>query len=143
MNLDPVITRLRAASVPEVRGMGSLAAIRQNPPQMLPATFVAPDREAAQPARDLAGIHDQVVTCDFIVAVMIGTDGVDPDGADQELKAVAGLVEDVVTGWVHPDAEGASTDYLGASLLSLENARVTWVMRFRTYRRIRRQPMTT
>ncbi len=138
MNLPPIIDRLKAGGVP-AEGLAALIQLRVKPRQSFPAIFVAPDRETGLAPRDLTGVHDQGVNCDFLVVIHLDGNSV---RLDADIERLTGKVDELLTGWVHPDAEGEATAFRSQQLFEIENGRVAMMMKFGTYRRIRRAVTT-
>lgn len=127
--LQPIVARLIAAGAKSAEGVVEFAG-QVEAPRALPAYFVIPTRERAEP-NGYAGGRDQTVTVEFGVVVVIA--GAARRGAQvsDELEAARTLAGDALTGWTHPQA-AAATDYAGGELLSTTGGLVMWLMRFAT-----------
>jgi hypothetical protein len=136
MNLVPITERLVAGGVPNVEGVSALAVMRARPPQFLPAAYVVAGREAARAPRALVGRHDQLVDCSFSVLLFNGVTPRNPQLGDTEIERHVRLVEELLTGWVHPDADGTATALAAIQLLEIAEARVVTTLDFQTVRRI-------
>lgn len=138
MNLAPIVERLEGVIRRPIESVVDLAMLGERGPNFLPAIFVAPDSETPTAPRQLAGIHDQTLSCTFVVVVMVGGNSADAARIAAELQALNQDIEDRLVGWAHPDAGGEATAHAGSTLLAIAGGRVEWAIKFTTQRRIRR-----
>ena len=134
MNLEPVIARLLSGGI-VAKGLAALVQLRIMPNQVYPAIFVSPDRETAFAPQVQLWVHDQQVSCDFLVVIHLDGNSVK---LDDDLQRIPALVEDRLIGWAHPEAEGTATAFKSQQLFEIENGRVALMMKFATTRRIRK-----
>lgn len=138
MNLDPVATRLKGVINRPIQTVVDLALLGDRGPSFLPAVFVAPDGEDPAAPRRLSGIHDQMISCTFVVVVMVGGEAAQASRIAEQLQGLITDIEERLVGWAHPDAEGEATAHAGSALLAMAGGRVEWAIRFTTQRRIRK-----
>jgi len=134
LSLAPIIDKLRAAGLDPVEGLLELKAMTA-PPARLPAYFVVPTDETAQP-NNVAGARDQRVTVAFSVVITL-RGARHGDTVNDELKQTTRRVKDALTGWTHPDAS-SPCDYVGGRLLSGSGSTIEWRVRFSTRYHLRR-----
>ncbi|MET3436330.1 hypothetical protein [Sphingomonas sp. 1185] len=132
LTLAPIVALLRT-------GFKSVDGVLEAPsqsdlPRALPALFVVPAADAAEP-NTLSGKRDQRVTFDFSVLVTVAARAAQGQVSD-ELKAVEDRVIELVVGWTHPDASGP-VDYVGGRLANVGLGSVTWEVRLRCPYRLR------
>lgn len=133
----PVVDRLEQAGCKSVSGLLEWSGLTEAP-RALPAFYVVPQSDAAQPNRMATGVIDQKVDETFGVIVVVDAQKRAGDTVDDSLKReVDRVVEDLV-GWRHPEAS-RPTEYGGGRLLSAEGYRVAWLLSFRTASHIRKQ----
>lgn len=137
MKLAPIVDRLKAEGFGRVHAIRELADL-QNAPERLPACFVLPESEDASP-NQMSGIHDQLAQRIFGVVIMMDGAARNDDRIADDLSEQEARVIDALAGWTHPEASRAC-DYVGGRLLSVGGRTVSWVVRFRTARRIRKVP---
>lgn len=126
---QPIIEQLRRAGARSVEGVVEFAG-QVEPPSAMPAWFVIPTRERADP-NPYAGAHAQRVNVEFgIVIVLPGATRRAAATSDQ-LRDAELLTLAALAGWTHPEAS-APTDYAGGELLSTKDGLVMWLMRFST-----------
>lgn len=142
MNADPIVARLTDGGIQGVEQIASLAVLEANPPRFWPATYVVEEKESAVAPRKQTGVYDQRVLCAFMVVIFVQVDIAAVGTADAELKALRDRIEERLAGWIHPNAGGQDTIYLGGQLLSLGQGQVGWTLRFQTERRIRKDITT-
>jgi len=138
MRLVPIVEQLKASGFSRVQGVLELIALKGAPP-ILPAIFVMPGGESAGKNRLSGGAHHQPAEWDFGVVIML-EGRVNQDRTSDELDELEGKVIQALTGWVHPDAGGQSCDYAGARLLTLAGQTISWLVKFKTGRTIRKVP---
>lgn len=138
MNLDPIIQRLSEAGLPRVESIGGLALIPSEH-QYFPATFVVPELQRGEDQSRVTGVFDQLVVCQFLVYLIVGGERASAAQIDSDWRRYSTDIEDALTGWVHPDAEGRATSLVAADALSARGREFGWGMRFRTVRRIRKR----
>lgn len=128
MQLSLVIARLndRTPSFKKGGGAADLDAALKGKLHNLPAWFVMPLTEAAQPSRR-TGVHSQYITRAFAVVQvlsnvrdMVGNSAlVELDDAKEEVRAA-------LIGWV-PDPEvGEPVQFTGGRVLKFEDGRLWW-----------------
>lgn len=129
LTLAPIVQRLRDGGA--LRAEGLIEFVRQiEAPRALPAYFVVPLRERAEP-NGYAGGRDQRVSVQFGVVVVLGGDDRRREGVSDALSGATGLAIDALTGWRHPQA-AAPTDYAGAELISTDNGLAMCLLTFST-----------
>lgn len=135
MKLAPIIKRLKEVGLRRVEGALELAALKTAPAQ-LPAHFVVPIGEDANPSRHV-GVHDQATTRTFGVVTLIQAGGSDERATDQ-LTELEEAVIGALAGWTHPEAS-RPCDYAGGRMLSVSGHTVAWLSSFRSGRHIRKE----
>ncbi|MFM2056043.1 MAG: hypothetical protein RLY71_428 [Pseudomonadota bacterium] len=127
MDLDPIITRLRAqlANVKSVGGAAELGAALDNTPAV-PAVYVVPLAERALPPERL-GPHQQQIDQTFGTLLVVANRR-DATGAASlvDLKALRGQVRAALMGFVPVPAEGEPCAYVGGRLLKWDDGRLWW-----------------
>lgn len=143
MRILPIIERLS-----QLGGMGSslkpktiggaleFAALRQIP-NALPALFVVPDDEDAQPSAR-AGVIDQLVSASFVIVLIHPAVRADARVVSDELEAWESAIKYLMLGWVHPDM-ARETQYANARTLSVDGTSITRGLRFRSSYHLRKQ----
>jgi len=141
--LAETIARLQAEApiLRLVEGAAELAALKALPPRM-PAAYVIPLAEAAQP-NTRAGVHHQRIEAAIGVVLFVKGERADPKGGAQvvALEDVRDQVGAALLGW--PPFEGASgLDFVAGDLLGFGDQVVRWQDTYETHfaRRARRQP---
>lgn len=135
MRLVPIAERLRNEGLKRVQGVLELVSLKA-PPQ-LPAYFVVPDSESAAPNRMDGGAISQKTEVRFGVVIMLAAASANQDRLSDELQLREDEVIRAIVGWTHPDADMAC-DYVGAGLLNASANTLSWIVRFRTGRLIRK-----
>ncbi|MGE4321770.1 MAG: hypothetical protein AB7E60_01920 [Sphingobium sp.] len=133
----PIVDRLGAAGFRTVEGILEWAGLT-DPPRALPALFVVPEAEDAQPNRLATGMIDQAVSETFGVIVVVGARARGPGQVDDQLKDVTDRVRDALLGWRHPEASRPA-EFAGGRLLSADGYRVAWLVRFRISLHLRKE----
>lgn len=137
MNLTPIVERLRGTGVfRAVDGVLALADIEAHLGQ-LPAAFVVPESEAAEPNRLAAGAHDQRCEEIFTIVLVVGAAAARTARPAEDLQRGRDATLAALVGWSHPDASGP-TDYAGARLLAAGGGRVLYGVRVRMPWRLRK-----
>lgn len=136
MKLTPLVERLRAAKCRNVSGALELVGL-QAPPQ-LPAHFVVPRGEDADP-NNRQGIHHQEVRSTIGVVIMVNGIARNRELVSEELGDLIDEVIGAMAGWTAPEAAGAF-NYSGGRLLSVSGSTLSWIVTFRTTRHIRKTP---
>lgn len=140
MNLEPVTARLAAAALTRqpIGEIEDLALLRAKPPRFFPTMFVANDRErGAAPREQIGDMHDQLVDCDFMIAVYTDPAGQRGKSGAQVRRELRDAIEALFFGWVHPDADGKPTAFAGFELVQITPEFICFGLRFRTVRRLR------
>jgi hypothetical protein len=135
MKLSPIVERLKGAGLRRVYGALELAGLEKQPGS-LPQYFVVPEGSDASP-NDSTGIHAQLVTSTFMVVAMIDGAARREDSVSEGIADQEQLLIDALAGWTPAEASRAC-DFAGARLLSVGGSTVSWGVRFRTARRIRK-----
>lgn len=131
----PTIERLKQADFKRVEGVIEWAGLKASPAHS-PALFVIPDSERA-PDSERVGIHDQRVTAQIRVIIVLKPNARADGAASKELEEVATRVIDALVGWKHPDA-ASPFNYAGGRLLSADGWGVAWAADFRAAWRLRK-----
>jgi len=134
LTLSPIVAELR-------HGFKSVDGVLEAPaqsdlPRALPALFVVPAADSAEP-NTLSGKRDQRVTFDFSVLVTVAA-RIGQGQVSDELKAAEDRVIELIVGWTHPDAS-SPVDYVGGRLANVSSGSVTWEVRMRCAYRIRKE----
>lgn len=132
----PVVERLKKAGCKSVKGVLEWAG-QDQAPRSVPAFFVLPQGDAAQPNR-MSGVIDQKVDETFGVVIVVGGQTRAGDEVDESLKVEADRVVEYLVGWTHPEAS-RPTEYGGGRLLSTDGYQVAWLLSFKTASHIRKQ----
>ncbi|HYD12733.1 MAG TPA: hypothetical protein VEC11_07785 [Allosphingosinicella sp.] len=136
MRLNPIVERLKEKGFKRAQGVLELISLKA--PPFLPAYYVVPETETAEPNR-LTGGHSQRTDLRFGVVVMMEGAGANQDRTSDQLHEEEGKVIQAMLGWVHPDAaDGVGCDYAGARMLSVSGSTLSWMVSFRTRRLIRK-----
>lgn len=140
MMLGHVIERIAAGQLgfKTVDGIEALGELAATPVHALPAAFVVPAAEDFVAEQEGAGL--MVIRCefDFDVAIIVSTSAA-RGKAQGELLVLAAAVIELLLGWT-PDANTwRPIRPTGARLLGIEAGRASWVVRFRTSYRLRKQ----
>lgn len=135
MKLGPVIDRLEQNGVVNVQAATDFASLSRAPDR-LPATYVIPDSESAAENRMAAGAHDQKVTVDLLVVIVLAGERTSKQTRDK-LDEHCDKVQQALIAWAPP---GASTpiSYIGGRLLSVSGGSLYWGARFRTSYHLRK-----
>lgn len=135
MRLQPVIDRIDSRAVKQTGGALEFAGMTQAPGR-LPALFVVPEAESAEPSR-LSGAHDQRVTVTFSVVLVLEAVRATASAVAEQLFELTESVKRELVGWRHPDADGP-TQYAGARLLGVEAGALAWALQFTTTHHLRK-----
>lgn len=137
MKAQPIIDQLQGLGIRRFGGPLEWAALRQAPPVgALPAAYVVFESEAGSESR-LVGAHDQRVTADFMVALILEGAARNEAVIDEKLDELTTEVSRRLAGWTHPDGS-SPTQYLGGRLLSADGTTLAWAVRFRTAYHLRK-----
>ena len=114
-----------------------LAALETEPTIALPAAFVVPEAESAQPNDLGSNIFEQLITSQFAVVIVVGADGARRGVARESLEELEAGVLAALAG---TKVEGLDRPiiYAGGRLISLGGSRVGRMLSFRAVRRFRR-----
>ena len=123
LRLTPIVQQLRQAGAKSVEGLLEFSK-QATAPRLLPAYFVVPTKEGAQPNR-LSGARDQKVDVGFSVIIVLEGRQRRPDLVAEDLSEAINFVVDALVGWTHPEAS-APVDYAGGELLSADGTTVEW-----------------
>jgi len=137
MRLQPIIDQLSDLGLVKIEGALEFAALAKLPGR-LPAAFVVPQSETAEPNRYASGAVDQKVTETW--AVMLMLDASRRAGAtkiSEELQEWRDRILGKLVGWKHPDASDVAT-YAGGAFVSVDGTTLTWSMGFRAPYHIRK-----
>lgn len=127
MNLSSVIARLKDSSV-GFKLVGGAAKFEQsaNGLTALPAAFVLPSKDAAEPSPYADGIVQQVVRSEFSVLIAVR------NLSDDEGAAALGSLEDArvavrtaLLAWP-PDSDSFGCEYVGGQIVVFENGVLWW-----------------
>ncbi len=131
----PIVDQLKASGFRSVSGVLEWAGL-SIAPRALPALFVVPQSDTAQPNR-LSGVIDQKVDEIFGVIVVVEARERAGESVDDGLKREVDRVINALVRWSHPEAS-RPTEYAGGRLISVAGDRVAWMMSFRTASHIRK-----
>lgn len=134
---NPTVGRLKVAGFKTVSGLLEWSGLTEAP-RAVPALFVVPQGDAAQPNRMASGVIDQKVDETFGVIVVVEAQKRAGDAVDDSLKRETDRVVDALVGWRHPEAS-RPTEYGGGRLVSADGYRVAWLLSFKTASHIRKQ----
>ncbi|MBX9881267.1 MAG: hypothetical protein K2X73_04770 [Sphingomonas sp.] len=126
---QPIVEQLRRAGAKSAEGVIEFAG-QVEAPRMVPAFFVIPTRERAEP-NAYAGARDQRVSVEIGVVIVLAGAARHGQSTSEQLVDACQLAGRALTGWTHPQAS-APTDYAGGELLSTKDGLVMWLMRFAT-----------
>jgi hypothetical protein len=140
MILDDVIARIAAGQLglKTVDGVEALAELAATPVHALPAAYVVQAAEDFIPEQEGSGLLVVRSEFDFDVAVIVGAAAA-RGKAKGELAQLVGLVIQQLLGWTPDGIEYRPIRPISARLLGIEGGRVSWVVRFRTSYRLRKQ----
>ena len=127
IRLTPIVERLQAGGYPNSDGMLEFAGLAQAP-RALPALFVVPQRDRAQPNR-LSGVIDQKVVHGFAIVLVLPVAARRPGAVDEALADHIEAICGIMLGWKHPDASGPC-EYAGGDLTSVDGQAVAWSIGF-------------
>lgn len=127
--LTPIIEQLRGAGCAQVEGVLELSG-QETEPRRLPAYFVVPTDESAQPNAN-SGTRDQAVDVGFQIFIVVDGARRNKAGISEELREQTRRVKDALVGWTHPQAS-RPCDYAGGRLVSASGSTVVWAVRLRT-----------
>jgi hypothetical protein len=133
------VDRLKEAGLKRVHGALEFAGLQQHP-GTLPAYFVLPTGWRAQENK-LAGAHDQLVSEDFAVLIVLNATARREDAVAEDLHDEETRILGALTGWKHPDASRACEATSG-QLVSVDGHALGWRVGFRTGRHIRKREAT-
>jgi len=137
MRLVPIVDQLKASGLQRVQGVLELVSLK-TPPARLPAHFVVPDSETAQPNSFTGGPIMQRTDARFGVVIMLAP-GANQEKTSDDLQIHEDQVIEAVLGWIHPDAaDGKPCEYVGARMLTVMPGALCWMVSFRTGRMIRK-----
>lgn len=130
MRVGPVIDRLRHMLGARVRGIDGLAGLAALDEQslVLPAAYVAPEREEAQ-GHPRSGVLRTTITQRWAVLLLSPASARHRGQMADEMHDLAAAVRMALIGWRHPDAV-TDTVYRGARLLRAERGLIAWQMDF-------------
>src|SRR5205085_11154621 len=101
MRLTPIADRLKGQGFKRVQGVLELISLK-GPPH-LPAYYVVPDNEVAEPNK-LVGGHSQRTEYRFGVVIMMEGAAANQDRTSDQLHEEELKVINALLGWIHPDA---------------------------------------
>ena len=138
--LDLVIERLVAGQLgfKTIDGIEALAELAETPIAAFPAGFVVPAAESFTPEQEGAGLIVIRSEFDFDVAIIASTSAA-RGKAKGEVMALAVQVIAELLGWTPDASTWRPIRPVSARLLGLTPGRVSWVVRFRTSYRLRKQ----
>ncbi len=137
MAQQPIVDRLTDdAGFKSVSGLLEWAGLTEAP-RAVPALFIVPQGDNAQPNR-MSGVIDQKVDETFGIIVVVEGQKRSGHLVDDSLKREVDRVIDTMVGWTHPEA-GRPAEYGGGRLLSTDGYRVAWLLTFTTSSHIRKQ----
>ena len=137
MKLATIIMLLEAGGAfKRVGDVLDLAALETEPTIALPAAFVVPESEAAQPNDMGSNVFEQLITSQFGVAIVVGADGARRGTARESIEE---LEAEVLAALAGARVEGLDRPivYAGARLISIGPGRVSRLLSFRAVRRFR------
>lgn len=138
MRLSPIVDQLKAAGCARVYGALELAGLDKQPAQ-LPAYFVVPEGERADPNRTDGGAHQQIFLFRFAIVVLLPSAGLNERRVSDEADEHATKVKAAIAGWTHPDAASAC-NYAGGSFLAIRPGVAAWSLSFTAKGLFRRVP---
>ena len=137
ISLTPACVILKATGFRHCQGVLEFAALAEAP-RVVPALFVIPSTDSAQPNR-MNGVHDQKVALSFdVVLVLGGAARADGKASDELTQQVSRIVQALI-GVMLPGASSA-IEYAGGRLLSADISRVAWAIRFTCGYHLRKAP---
>lgn len=137
MRLATIIQLLDATGAfKRVGDVLQLAALETEPTIALPAAFVVPEAESAQPNDLGSNIFEQLITSQFAVAIVVGADGARRGVARESLEELEAEVLAALAG-TKVEGQDRPIVYAGARLLSIGGGRVSRLLSFRAVRRFR------
>lgn len=139
MRILPIIEQLQQLQGVKPKAIGGaleFAALR-NMPHALPALYVLPDDEEAQPSAR-AGVIDQLVNTSFVIVLILSAARADAKIVSDDLEAWEQALKHRLVGWVHPDM-ARETQYANARTLSVDGTSITRGLRFRSSYHLRKQ----
>lgn len=137
MKLATIIMLLEATGAfKRVGDVLQLAALETEPTLALPAAFVVPESESAQPNDMGSNVFEQLITSQFAVAIVVAADGARQGVAR---SAIEELEDSVLAALAGTRVQGLDRPivYAGARLLSIGAGRVSRLLSFRAVRRFR------
>lgn len=138
--LDAVIDRLAAGQLgfKTIDGIEALAELGETPIAAFPAAFVVPAAESFTAEQEGSGLLVVRSDYDFDVAIITSTSAA-RGKAKGELMALAVQVIAEMLGWTPDASTYRPIKPVSARLLGLSPGRISWVVRFRTSYRLRKQ----
>lgn len=137
MKLATIIMLLEATDAfKRVGDVLQLAALETEPTIAMPAAFVVPETESAQPNDLGSNVFEQLITTQFAVAIVVGADGARRGVARESLEDLEAAVITALAGTKVQGLDRPIT-YAGARLLSIGPGRVARLLSFRAVRRFR------
>lgn len=124
--LTPIVELLKAHGCKHAEGLLEFGA-QTTTPATLPARFVVPTAESAQP-NSLDGGRNQRVGCGISVFLVLEAARRRQAGVAEDLKVETDRLRDILVGWTHPEASGPF-DYAGGRLASADGSAVVWELR--------------
>jgi hypothetical protein len=137
MKLGTIIQLLEAGGAfKRVGDVLQLAGLDTEPTIAMPAAFVVPESESAQPNDLGSNIFEQLITSQFGVAIVVSADGAKRGVARESLED---LEAEVLTALAGTKVEGLDRPlvYAGARLISIGAGRVSRLLSFRAVWRFR------
>jgi hypothetical protein len=131
----PIIEQLKQAGFKKVDGVLEWAGLKAAPAHS-PALFIIPDSERA-PDSERTGVHDQRVTTQFRIVLVLKPNARADGAASKELEETERRIIDALTGWTHP-AASSPYNYAGGRILSADGQGVAWAIDFRAAWRLRK-----
>lgn len=129
MNQQPIVDLLKMLGFAQVGGVLEYAAL-QSVPGQLPAAFVVPQGESAEPNRLATGGTDQRVLWGFAVVLVLPAAARRADAISEMVEERSRAVKEAIVGWTHPDASGPCV-FTDAQLAGAGSNAVSWAVRFR------------
>ncbi len=138
MRAQPILDQLKPLGFKTIGNELDFPALKQLPGR-LPACYVLPGDENAEPNRFGTQITDQKINATFIVVIILPA--VVRSGAmaklSDDFEIFKNGVIDAFAGWSHPDAARPS-EYVSGSIWSVDGTALTYALTFRTCYHIRK-----
>ncbi|PWR17636.1 phage tail terminator protein [Zavarzinia aquatilis] len=135
--IDPVIARLKATAMPPLRlieGMAELASLAGKQPRAMPAAYVVPLDERAEPAATTLRVRQRVTVTFGVIVIARNVSDLGRGGASlADLAPVREAVRAALLGWGEGDGVTDSPiTFAGGQVLDADAGLVAWQDSFTT-----------